>query len=124
MPAWFRADADPVIGRVVRLMQNEPAEPWTVGDAGRHGRRLAGAARPAVPRGRRRTTDYVPHLWRLALAADLLTAGDATVGAIAREVGYGSPFTFSTAFKRTYGASPRRTATGNSPPCPRKLIAR
>ena len=30
MPAWFRANADPVIGRVIRLMQNQPAEPWTV----------------------------------------------------------------------------------------------
>ena len=29
------------------------------------------------------------------------------VGGTARQVGYGSPFTFSTAFKRTYGQSPR-----------------
>jgi len=29
------------------------------------------------------------------------------VSAVAREVGYSSPFTFSTAFKRHHGASPR-----------------
>ena len=45
--------------------------------------------------------------WRLALAADLLLEPDATVGAVARQVGYGSPFAFSTAFKRVYGVSPR-----------------
>ena len=45
--------------------------------------------------------------WRMALAADLLLASDATVTSVARAIGYGSPFTFSTAFKRTYGASPR-----------------
>lgn len=45
--------------------------------------------------------------WRLALATDLLLEPDVTVGAVARKVGYGSPFTFSTAFKRHYGRSPQ-----------------
>ena len=45
--------------------------------------------------------------WRMALAADLIMEPDATVTSVARAVGYGSPFTFSTAFKRRYGESPR-----------------
>ena len=45
--------------------------------------------------------------WRLALAADLLREPDATVGGVAREVGYGSPFALSTAFKRVRGITPR-----------------
>jgi AraC-like DNA-binding protein len=45
--------------------------------------------------------------WRMALAADLLADPDATVGGVARRVGYNSPFTFSTAFKRAHGLSPR-----------------
>ena len=45
--------------------------------------------------------------WRLALAADLLREPDATVGSVARQVGYGSPFALSTAFKRHRGVSPR-----------------
>jgi AraC-like DNA-binding protein len=49
--------------------------------------------------------------WRMALAADLLLEPSATVSAVARQVGYGSPFTFSTAFKRAYGASPRAYRT-------------
>ena len=50
--------------------------------------------------------------WRLALAADLLREPGATVGSVAREVGYGSPFALSTAFKRTYGASPTQYRAG------------
>jgi AraC-like DNA-binding protein len=52
--------------------------------------------------------------WRLALAADLLRDPDATLGAVARQVGYGSPYALSTAFKRVRGVSPRehRAAVG------------
>ena len=45
--------------------------------------------------------------WRLALAADLLREPAASVTSVARQVGYHSPFTFSTAFKRIYGLSPQ-----------------
>ncbi len=38
--------------------------------------------------------------WRLALAADLLCEPDTTIAAVARQVGYGSPFALSTAFNR------------------------
>ena len=46
--------------------------------------------------------------WRLALAADLLREPGATVGSVARQVGYGSPFALSTAFKRVHGISPQQ----------------
>jgi AraC-like DNA-binding protein len=46
--------------------------------------------------------------WRLSHAADLLTTTDATLEAIARQVGYSSAFAFSAAFKRTRGVSPSR----------------
>lgn len=44
--------------------------------------------------------------WRMALAADLLRRPDANVAAVARRVGYGDSFAFSTAFKRVRGARP------------------
>ena len=44
--------------------------------------------------------------WRLALAADLLGDPAITVASAAARVGYLSPFTFSTAFKRHFGLSP------------------
>ena len=45
--------------------------------------------------------------WRIALAADLLLEPGATIGSVAAQVGYGSPFALSTAFKRVRGISPR-----------------
>ena len=45
--------------------------------------------------------------WRIALAADLLREPDATIGAVAQQVGYGSAFALSTAFKRVRGVSPK-----------------
>ncbi|MFB9073250.1 helix-turn-helix transcriptional regulator [Citricoccus parietis] len=45
--------------------------------------------------------------WRLATGADLLDRSDATLASVARQVGYSSPFSFSAAFKKHYGLSPR-----------------
>ncbi len=50
--------------------------------------------------------------WRIALAADLLREPGATVGSVARQVGYGSPFALSTAFKRVRGVSPQEHRAG------------
>ena len=46
--------------------------------------------------------------WRIALAADLLLEPGATIGSVARQVGYSSPFALSTAFKRIRGVSPQQ----------------
>jgi AraC-like DNA-binding protein len=105
-PGWYRASADPVAGPALRLLHNNPAHPWTVATLAAE----VGVSRAALAR---RFTELVgePPMtfltgWRLALAADLLLEPSATVGAVARRVGYTSPFTFSTAFKRQYGMSP------------------
>ncbi len=45
--------------------------------------------------------------WRLALAADLLREPGATLGSVARQVGYGSGYALSAAFKRERGVTPR-----------------
>ncbi|MCS7477188.1 AraC family transcriptional regulator [Umezawaea endophytica] len=106
-PAWYSAFADPVVGQAVRLLQQNPAHPWTVASLAAK----IGVSRAALAR---RFTDLVgePPMafltgWRLALAADLLRETDATVGAVARQVGYGSSFALSTAFKRERGVSPQ-----------------
>ncbi len=110
-PAWYRALADPVVGRVLRLVQDDPAHPWTVASLAAK----AGVSRAALAR---RFTDLVgePPMtyltgWRMALAADRLRDTDDTIAAIARQVGYGSAFALSSAFKRVYGVSPQEHRT-------------
>jgi transcriptional regulator GlxA family with amidase domain len=44
--------------------------------------------------------------WRIDLAADLLRETQATVGSIARKVGYANTFALSVAFKRLRGTTP------------------
>lgn len=106
-PAWYRAMGDPVVGRALRLLQDDPAHPWTIADLAAK----AGVSRAALAR---RFADLVgePPMtyltnWRLALAADLLRGSELTIGSIARRVGYGSAFALSGAFKRVYGVSPQ-----------------
>ncbi|MEV8541277.1 AraC family transcriptional regulator [Streptomyces sp. NPDC051572] len=110
-PAWYRALADPVVGRVLRLLQDDPAHPWTVASLAAK----AGVSRAALAR---RFTDLVGEppmsyltAWRLALTADRLRDTEDTIGAIARQVGYGSAFALSSAFKRVYGVSPQEHRT-------------
>ncbi|STZ25077.1 DNA-binding domain-containing protein, AraC-type [Mycolicibacterium aichiense] len=105
-PPWWTAGTDELVGPAIRLMYNEPAHPWTVAN-------LAAAVGSSRASFARRFTALVGDspiafltAWRLALAADLLSSSDLTVGAVARQVGYGTPFALSTAFKRAHGLSP------------------
>ncbi|QKV95834.1 AraC family transcriptional regulator [Streptomyces sp. NA02950] len=106
-PAWYRALGDPVVGPALRLLQNHPAHPWTVaGLAAKTGVSRAALARRFAALVGEPPMAYLTG-WRLALAADLLRDPDATLGSVARRVGYGSAFALSAAFKRERGVSPR-----------------
>jgi AraC-like DNA-binding protein len=105
-PGWYLAAADPVVGPVLRLLHDRPADPWSVAS-------LAAAVGVSRATLARRFTDLVgePPMsyltgWRIALATDLLADPALTVAGIARRVGYASPFALSTAFKRVTGVSP------------------
>jgi AraC-like DNA-binding protein len=105
-PAWYRAYSDPIVGQALRLIHNDPAHPWTVAELAAE----AGVSRAALAR---RFTELVgePPMkfltdWRLSLAADLLLEPGATIGSVAYQVGYASPFALSNAFKRVRGISP------------------
>jgi AraC-like DNA-binding protein len=114
-PAWYRAQADPVVGRALQLIHNNPQHPWTVTSVAAE----TGMSRAALAR---RFSDLVgePPMsyltsWRLALAADLLRDPDSTIGSIARKVGYASPFALSAAFKRVHGVSPQEYRSAAAP---------
>ncbi|MET7964869.1 AraC family transcriptional regulator [Micromonospora zamorensis] len=113
-PGWYRAHSDPIVGRALQMLHNNPAQPWTVASlAARTGVSRAALARRFTALVGEPPMSYLTE-WRLALAADLLREPGATVGAVARHVGYGSSFALSTAFKRIRGVSPRehRLAAG------------
>jgi AraC-like DNA-binding protein len=105
-PTWWQAEHDPVVGPALKLIYNNPAHPWTVAN-------LAAAVGSSRAVFASRFTEQVgePPIafltnWRLALAADLLRSSQATIAAVARQVGYSTPFALSSAFKRAYGVSP------------------
>jgi AraC-like DNA-binding protein len=115
-PAWWRAEQDPVVGQALRLIYNNPAHPWTVAN-------LAAAVGSSRAAFARRFTELVgePPIafltgWRLALAADLLRSSRATIAAVAKQVGYSTPFALSSAFKRAYGVSPNTHRAGAARP--------
>jgi AraC-like DNA-binding protein len=107
-PGWYRAYGDPVVGRALRMLHHNPTHAWTVAE-------LADAtdiSRAALARRFNELVGEPPMAfltgWRIALAADLLLEPGATVGSVAPQVGYGSSFALSTAFKRVRGISPQQ----------------
>ena len=112
-PGWYRARSDPVVGRALRMLQNNPAQPWTVATlAGQIGVSRATLARRFAQLVGQPPMTFLT-AWRLALAADLLREPDTTIAAAARQVGYSSAFALSASFKRVRGMSPtqHRAAT-------------
>ncbi len=106
-PNWWAARSDPLVGRALSLLHDEPHRPWTLETLAA---RLS-VSRATLARRFRLVVGQPPMTyltqWRLARAADLLRGSDLAVEQVAHEVGYANAFAFSTAFKRAHGASPR-----------------
>lgn len=106
-PGWYNAQTDPVVGKALRLMYDDPSQPWTVASLAT----AVGVSRAALARRFQDLVGEPPMAyltsWRLTLAADLLREPDQTISAVARQVGYGSAFALSAAFKRVRGISPQ-----------------
>ena len=105
-PNWWRAENDPIAGPALRLLYNNPEHGWTVANLAA----AVGCSRALLARRFNEAVGEPPISfltnWRLALAADMLRSGPITIAAIARQIGYGTPFALSSAFKRAYGMSP------------------
>ncbi|WP_449657292.1 AraC family transcriptional regulator [Streptomyces johnsoniae] len=115
-PDWYAAGDDPVVGRALRLLHADPARPWTLAELAAG----AGVSRAALGRRFTARVGEPPMRYltghRIALAADLLRDTDATVGAIARRVGYANAFALSVAFKRRHGVAPSAHRAGHEIP--------
>lgn len=103
---WLAALRDRHVGRAIALMHERPAEPWTLDELGRQ----AGLSRSAlherfVELAGQPPMQYLTN-WRLQCGARLLRESDATVAAVAQDVGYESEAAFARAFKRQAGQPP------------------
>jgi AraC-like DNA-binding protein len=97
---------DPQIATAIEHIHRQPECAWTVGDV---------AAKVALSRSAfsarfRELVGESPRRYitrtRLAHAAALLHATDASLAEIATQAGYATEFSFSKAFKRTFGVAP------------------
>lgn len=109
-PGFLRGLADARVSGAMRQMHGDPQRPWTVAELAGE----AGLSRSAFFDRFTRTVGLRPMeyllAWRMALAKNLLGGKDISLDEVARQVGYGSASTFSTAFSRHVGQSPGRFA--------------
>src|SRR5262249_1244037 len=98
--------SDPLIGRALRLIREQPGRPWTVP-------RMAASvsmSRSTFADRFRAVTGETPMQnltrYRMARAAEYLRGTSAGVREIARLVGYDSEVSITKAFHRQFGTSP------------------
>jgi AraC-like DNA-binding protein len=109
---WLLALADKHIGPALSAMHEDLAQQWTLQTLAEH----AAMSRSAFAQKFKQTVgssamDYLTR-WRMLMAADRLRNSDDPIARIAPLYGYDSESSFSTAFKRIMGCSPRQYARG------------
>lgn len=106
LPTWLGAITDPAIGEALAMLHADPRQGWTTAALASK----VGMSRAAFSARFSRLAGEPPMSyltgWRMTVAADLLRDTDATVAAVAHEIGYENAFAFSAAFKRVHGYSP------------------
>jgi AraC-like DNA-binding protein len=103
---WLAGMRDPAVGRVLSLLHERPADPWTLERLGEE----AGMSRSSLHERFAHFIGQPPMQylarWRMQLAAGLLRDTSRKVAEVALAVGYESEAAFSRAFKREVGLSP------------------
>jgi AraC-like DNA-binding protein len=107
---------DPQIACSVELVHRETERAWTVGELASE----VSLSRSAFAARFQRAVGESPMRYliraRLAHAAGLLHRTDASLAEIAARTGYATEFSFSKAFKRTFGVAPGAYRGGSEPP--------
>ncbi|MFF3397452.1 cupin domain-containing protein [Streptomyces sp. NPDC002659] len=105
-PRWYRASADPRLSAALQAMHEDAGHSWSVPELAA----VSGLSRAAFARIFHEALGQTPMQyltdWRMALARDHLRTGALGMAAIARSVGYSSPYAFAAAFRRHHGEPP------------------
>jgi AraC-like DNA-binding protein len=103
---WLAGLRDPAVGRALTLLHDRPSHPWTLEELASQ----SGMSRASLAKRFAETVGCPPmwylKLWRLQIAAQILSDGPTKVAAVAHEVGYESEAHFSRAFKKATGLPP------------------
>jgi AraC-like DNA-binding protein len=104
--SWLRGLRDPVVGRALARLHEQPAHAWTLAELARE----TGASRSVLAERFAHFVGEPPMLyltrWRMHLAASRLVEAAHPVNAVASEVGYASEAAFCRAFKKVTGVTP------------------
>jgi AraC-like DNA-binding protein len=105
---WLGALSDPHIGQALKLIHENPEQPWTLSDLGQR----VGLGRSVFSARFTKLVGQSMHRYvierRMADAAFLLETSDESVARIASLVGYETAAAFSKLFHRHHGLSPGR----------------
>jgi AraC-like DNA-binding protein len=103
---WLGAISDPHIGPALKLIHENPEQPWTLSDLGHR----VGLGRSVFSARFTRLVGQSMHRYvierRMAEAAFLLETSDEPIARIASRVGYETAAAFSKLFHRHHGLSP------------------
>ena len=114
-PNWLTGLRDPIVGRALAQIHASPSARWTLEKLARE----AGTSRSVLAERFSTAVGLSPirylAMWRLQIAARLLSDSDDKICTIAEAVGFSSEAAFSRAFKKAIGQSPfdwRKAARG------------
>ncbi|WP_227429844.1 AraC family transcriptional regulator [Psychrobacter sp. I-STPA6b] len=105
--SWLRALKDPYLAKALAVMHNSPEQSWTINQLAE----IVGMSRSSFAERFKQVVGMPPLTYlidyRMRLAARYLRLQQNSISRISELVGYSSDSTFSQAFKRVYGISPR-----------------
>jgi len=106
-PNWLSAFSSPQLSKVIEAIHTCPENKWTVATLGE----IAGMSRSGFALKFKQVIglsplDYVTQ-WRMLIAGKHLQHGEMNINEIASYIGYESDSSFSAAFKKATGKSPR-----------------
>ena len=105
---WLAAVNDRIVGAALKALHEQPAHSWTVSELAR----VSCTSRSVLAERFQQMVGCSPiqylTQWRMLLATNLLSQGNASLGRIAEEVGYQTDTAFSRAFRREFGMPPAR----------------